>query len=65
MQNDAVELWISCSSIYICYVCFQIKDTGSKELSCWPSLSQLESMDLAQVAFQQKLRHPSTRQAVS
>ncbi|CAL5408605.1 unnamed protein product [Camellia sinensis] len=39
-----------------------IKDTGSKELSCWPSQSQLESMDQVEVTFQRKLRRPSTHQ---
>ncbi|CAL5424304.1 unnamed protein product [Camellia sinensis] len=41
-----------------------IKDTGSKELSCWPSQSQLESMDQVEVTFQRKLRRPSTHQTV-
>ncbi|CAL5338837.1 unnamed protein product [Camellia sinensis] len=45
-----------------CFGKAQIKDTGSKELSCWPSQSQLESMDQVEVTFQRKLRRPSTHQ---
>ncbi|CAL5433987.1 unnamed protein product [Camellia sinensis] len=47
-----------------CFGKAQIKDTGSKELSCWPSQSQLESMDQVEVTFQRKLRRPSIHQTL-